>query len=319
MNKSQSLGLLRRLLPWLGSIGIVWWLVVSQDLEAAAAAAERARLGLFFLLWLLAIGVTYALDAYGLKYAVSMLCSYVRYAVVLRVKGISYFLNIVNYAAASGGIAWSLARRTGVSLSRVASTILFLNVVDLLVLNVLVSVGLALEFVMSEGAAFLSVDRLHAMLVVNLAIYALYFGSMTYWNLGWNYGLLGRLRDKVIFDAFARARVSIHWKLFLVRLALLLVYIVMQYTALRIFDVHAPFHVVLVVNTVVTLAQTVPVSVAGIGTVQVVMLEMYSPYGTPADILAYSTATLFVFILIRAAIGFLCLSLDRSGAHADVA
>jgi hypothetical protein len=306
------LGWAKTIMPWIGTTALVAWLISAHDMSAVADALLRANLGGLAALWIVAIGLTYATDSIGLWMAFVRLNGASQFLEVLRIKGISYFLNIVNYAAASGGIAWLVSKRSEFPLRETVSTVLFLNVVDLLVLNVFVSFGLVLELSGGAGGSVLTPEAQSTLIVVNLVIYGLYFGSMVYWNLGWDFFVLGRLRGLTVFAAFRRADVSVHLSLFGVRVFLLSLYIAMQYLVLNMFEIAAPLGAVMVINTVVTLVQTVPISVAGFGTVQIAMLELYAPYGSDAAILGYSTASLLVFVLVRAGIGYGCLLLDRS-------
>ena len=317
IRKNSFLFYLRRGLPWLGSVALVAWLISRHDLLEVRDALSQADLGGLAVLWLVSIAVTFVVDTLGLRMAFCLINGPIAWSKILKIKGVSYFLNIVNYAAASGGIAWSVSKRLRVPLAEAASTMLFLNVVDLLVLNALVSIGLGLEWFTEAQDTLLPAESIRPLLIANLCVYLLYFGSMTYWNLGWNYFVLGRLRPLAVFNAFRLATARIHIALFGARLVLLGVYIVMQYLALQMFVVDVPLGAVMIVNTVVTLVQTLPISIAGFGTVQVAMLELYAPYGSDSAILAYSTVSLLVFILVRASIGYVCLALDRKDAPSE--
>jgi len=300
------------LIPWIGTTALLLWLISSHDMIAVGDALMQANLGGLALLWVLSIGLTFVTDAAGLWLAFSRLNGPLQFLAMLRIKGISYFLNIVNYAAASGGIAWLVSKRASYPLTGTASSILFLNVVDLLVLNVFVSVGLGIEYLGGHSVSLLPSQAQTTLIWVNVIIYGLYFGSMAYWNLGLDFLVLGRLRTWRIFSAFSRATLRTHVVLFAARFVLLSLYIAMQYIVVHMFHIDATIGAVMVINTVVTLVQTVPISVAGFGTVQVAMLELYAPYGTDSAILAYSTASLVVFILLRAAIGYICLMSDSA-------
>ena len=277
------------------------YLVWAYDVGAAWEALKSAQLGWLLVLWLTASIVVFFVDTGCLWLLFDRLNGPVTYAHLLVIKGASYFLNIVNYAAASGGIAYLVWRRWRMPVLEVGSSVLFLNVVDLFVLNLFVSCGLLLAELSLPAAA------VQTLVWVNLGIYALYFGSMIYWNVGFDFLVLGRLRTWSVFSAFDRATARIHAELIASRVGLLVIYVAMQYAALHLFDIRVPLGEVLVYNSIVTLVITIPISIGGLGTSQMVMLAVYADYGTDAQILAYSTASIFMFMLVRILIGYACL------------
>lgn len=293
---------LKRWLPWVGSTALMAYLFYAYDAAAAWQAFTSASLGWLAGVWLVAIVITWLIDTKGLQELFGRLNDVaLPLPKLLAVKGASYFLNIVNYAAAAGGIGYMVWKRTGRPAAELASSLLFLNVLDLMVLNAFVTAGLLM------GPMPLSGTAQDGLLMVNIGLWAAYFGSCVYWNGGFDFFVLGKLRSWPIFAAFSRARLPTHGILFAWRFGMLCVYIAMQYAALHLFNIPVPLGEVMVYNSLVTLVQVVPISIAGLGTTQVVQLAVYSAYGTDAQILAYGTASVFAFMLVRAAIGYPCL------------
>lgn len=288
---------------------LLGWLFVAYDARAAWDALLSTNLSALAAVWLCAILSAWLVDAGTLTVLFARLNTRLPYLDLLRIKGASYLLNIVNYAAASGGIAWLVHRRSHAPVFETVSSVLFLDVLDLLMLNITVTAGLLL------GSEFLPGALFGALVWVNIAIYALYFGSMIYWNAGFDFFVLGRLRTWPIFAAFGRATVRIHAELLFTRVVLMAVYVPMQYAALHLFGVDVPLGPLMIFNAIITLVGIIPISIAGIGTTQVVMMEVYAPYGTEAEILAYSTAGIFATLLVRSAIGVPSLaSIQRNAA-----
>ncbi len=300
----------KRVLPWIGSLLLMGYLAYAYDVAAAWEAMKSARLGWVLALWLSASILVYFVDTGCLWLLFDRLNGPVSYRGLLVIKGASYFLNVVNYAAASGGIAYMVWRRYRMPVLEVGSSVLFLNAVDLFALNLCVTIGLLL------GGLTLPPPALQSLVWVNIGIYCLYFGSMIYWNGGWDFLILGRLRTWSIFSAFDRAKLRIHAELIASRLLLLVIYVAMQYWALRLFDIAVPLGELLVYNSIITLVIIVPISIAGLGTSQMMMLAVYSDYGSDAQILAYSTASIVLFMVVRIAIGYACLG-QLSGGEGE--
>lgn len=293
---------LKRWLPWVGSTALMAYLFYAYDAAAAWEALLSASLGWLGGMWLAALLITWWIDTRGLHELFGRLNGVAMpLPKLLAVKGASYFLNIVNYAAAAGGIGYMVWKRTGKPAAELASSLLFLNVLDLIVLNAFMTVGLLIApLPLSEAAQ-------DGLLMVNVGLWAAYFGSCVYWNGGFDFFVLGKLRTWPIFAAFGRATLSTHGVLLGWRFFMLCVYIAMQYAALHLFNIPVPLGEVMIYNSLVTLVQVLPISIAGLGTTQVVQLAVYSAYGTDAQILAYGTASVFAFMLVRAAIGYPCL------------
>jgi uncharacterized membrane protein YbhN (UPF0104 family) len=279
-------------------VGYIGW---AHDVRAIGDALLAVRLDWLLALWLVTIIAVFLADVGCLTLLFSRLNAPVTYRELLPVKGASYFLNIVNYNAAAGAVAWFLRKTQGVPFLEAASSMLWLNVIDLIALNAYVTAGLLLA-----GDAF-PADTRATLWLANGALYAVYVGSAIYWNAGFDFFVLGRLRGLAIFSAFRRATVGTHLQFLALRASFLMLYVVMQFASVRLFGIEVPFGMLLVYNAIITFIGTIPISIAGLGTTQLAMLAFYGPYGSDAQILAYSTATIAMFAAARALIGYFYL------------
>lgn len=97
------------------------------------------------------------------------------------------------------------------------------------------------------------------------------------------------------------------------RMCLLLTYLGSQYILLQLFGVDVPLLRLTVYNSLITFVQIVPISVAGLGTVQVVMRHFYAPYvqrltsNAAAVVDAYSTTSIFSFVIFRVIVAYFFL------------
>jgi len=97
-----------------------------------------------------------------------------------------------------------------------------------------------------------------------------------------------------------------------VRIALLLVYLGAQYALLHAFGVNVPLRDLVVYLPILTLVQTIPISISGLGAAQLVMRRFYAPFvagaAFPAAVIdAYSTTEILGFMLLRILVAYLCL------------
>jgi uncharacterized membrane protein YbhN (UPF0104 family) len=289
---------LRQVLPWVGTLLILGYLGATQDLDAVWEALTKARFDWLLPLWVATVFAVFWFDTGCLVVLFSRLNARVGFRELLPVKGASYFLNVINYNAAAGGIAWFLKMRAGVRFLEAASSMLLLNVLDLIVLNLFVSAGLLI------GGSAMDPAVRAAIVPVHIGLYVLYAGALVYWNGKVDFLVMGRLRPLAIFSSFAKARLADHGLLLALRSGFIFIYVGMQFVTLHIFDIQVPFGELLVFNSIITLVGTIPISIAGLGTTQLLMLEFYAPYGTQGQILAYSTAVIFMFAVARMLIGY---------------
>lgn len=284
---------LKQILVWLVALGLLAYLALTTDLAEVADTIAGVRFELLLPVVIVGNLVVFVWDTRCLVTLFSRLNQPVAFRDMLPVKGASYFLNIVNYNAAAAAMALFLRKKARIPFLEGASSMLLLNVVDVLALNILISAGL----LMTPEAVGEAMR--HSLLLVNLAVYAILGGSFLYWNAGFDFLVLGRLRGWAIFTAFGRARMRDWGVLLAMRLALVLIYTVLNYVMLHLFGVPVPFSVMLLYNPVLTFIGTIPVTVSGIGTTQVAMRELYGSFATVPRVDAFSTSAIFLYQITR--------------------
>ena len=87
------------------------------------------------------------------------------------------------------------------------------------------------------------------------------------------------------------------------RVPMLVFYTAMQYFALESFGIHIPFARLLVYVPIQMLIAGLPISISGIGTVQVTQRVLYEPYASTAAIDAYAVAIILGFMVPRLLVG----------------
>ena len=197
---------------------------------------------------------------------------------ILPLKGASYLLNIINYNAAMGGMALYLKRVRRVSFLETASSLLFMNVLDVFALCGLIALGL----IFSEDAlaVALSPESRRGLAWVVAGFAALLVGSWIYWNAGFDFFVLGKLRSWRIFHAFREARLVDYAWLLGLRTVMVFLYVTITWLFARTFGFAVPFGAMLALQPIIIFVGTIPISVAGLGTTQVVMRAFYGVYAT---------------------------------------
>lgn len=277
-------GKLKRLLPWAVSLGLLAYLGLTTDLARVWDSFARAPMGLVVAIAIAGSIVAFVYDSFSLTVLFRRFHGGVPFSEILPLKGASYFLNILNYNAAMGGMALYLKRVRRIPFLESASSLLFMNVLDVFLLCGFIGMGLALGGETISGA--LSVESSRALLTVLVAFGALLVGTWIYWNAGFDFFVLGRLRKLSIFHAFREARIKDYGALMLLRLPMVLIYVAITWVFAQLFGFRIPFTTMMVLQPIIIFVGTIPVSIAGLGTTQVVMRSFYGGFAAFLVLLA---------------------------------
>ena len=298
---------IRTTLPWLICFAIVAGLLATQDLEEVARSIQRADAAAF----LGTVGgfclLLYLLDGAIWTALVRRLLGPIRFFDVLRVKAVSYFLDVIHYGAAAAGAAHMIHRIGGFGFLSTLSALLWLTVVDAFTLIVLMTVGWTVS---GESMPGVMAD---VMPVILLAGWGVIIGTGLYWHAGWDFFVLGRVRSWRIFEAFRNASLRDVAAIGGMRLAFLITYAVYDWAVLPAFDIHVGYDQMLVYSPIIAFAQAVPGTVSGLGAIQPMLMALYADHvgGDVADPMAQVFAFTAVFGLVmtaaRLVIGFIFL------------
>jgi uncharacterized membrane protein YbhN (UPF0104 family) len=145
------------------------------------------------------------------------------------------------------------------------------------------------------------VDR--GVLTVVIATLLALTAHFLYWRRGIDFLLLGRLRDWPIFKSFREAPPARYLQLAAIRVPFDFFFILNFWLAMRAFGIDVPFLKNLAYVPVITLLGILPITVAGLGTVQAATVYLFAAYASQAKLLAFSLAFTVVLLGTRALLG----------------
>ena len=303
--------LIANLLPWLITAAIGLYIGLTSDWDTVAATLKAADFVGFAPVVVLVVVTVFLFDSWCLVKLFTRFNARVTYREMLPLKGTSYFLNVINYNAAAAGIALFFRNRKGVPLLEAMGSMLWMNFIDIVSLATLLLIGLAIS--PAEVA-----ESLRMTLTIGaLSIYLILVGSCIYWNAGFDWFVLGRMRSWRIFHGFRQASPRDYAYFISVRTAFVLTYVVSQWASMPFFNLDASLTELLLYVPALTFIGTIPLTtIAGLGTVQVLMRTFFYDFvpGSLGDTVvhstidAYSTTTILTFILCRVLIGALFMS-----------
>ena len=294
----------KRLLPWLLTSICISYILWTSDFAIAYKTLSQVPLLPFTLTVFFIGGASYLLNAFTIK------CLFQRFHLpttlkeALLYKGASYVLKVINYNISVAGIALFFRNHKQVPLLETLSSMLWLNVADVGALAFIVLVSLLFPW------APLPALLIKSILVLAAGLWVLLLGNLLYWRAGWDFFFLGKLRTWQIFRTFREAKLTDYGFFLLLRLAFLFLLTLAHASLLPMFGISIPFAVLLFYIPLSIFVSTIPMTnLAGLGSVQILLRELFAPYASlgSAQIDAYTTTYLLSFLVIRLAIGMVCV------------
>lgn len=311
-----------KLLPWIITSAILMYLGYTTDFGSALQRLKETNFLGFIPTVIVVCIVVFLIDSGCLVLLFARFNAPVGFREMLPLKGTSYFLNIINYNAAAASIAVFFRNRKGVPLLEALGSMLWMNFIDIVSLTTLMLLGMAL------AGGDLDPALRNTLLASAGGIYLILIGSCVYWMAGYDFVFFGRFRTWRIFSAFAKAEARDYVLFIALRTGFVTTYVLSQWVSMPFFNLDATLRELLLYVPIITFVGTIPLTtIAGLGTVQVLMQEFFygfSSGGTEAEVLshinAYSTVTILSFVLCRILIGYICMgSVTRDFQRASAA
>jgi hypothetical protein len=294
----------KRAIPWIITIGCFAFLYTRI---AGPAAAQQmsvvAYLGRVFasVNWLAWLGLMvpyslffFSIDSLIVWRVINWFDAKVAYSDILPVRASTYILSILNEQVGKGAMALYLNRREGVPGWKLASSMLFIMVCELLYLCAWANIGLSLQW---ENLP----EVFRALPWVGMAIFGLFAVAFLYFK-----GALlpnVKLRDKHILHAFRQAKLSQYLIILLLRSPALLAAVVVYSQALALFGVEISYLQMLGILPVIFFGASVPGPFRAVAvSLWVVLFPEH-----PAEMSAFGLVQHNFFILFNAVIGLLFL------------
>jgi uncharacterized membrane protein YbhN (UPF0104 family) len=286
---------LARIVPWVVTGAILWFLFSRIDKQKVLDAARDAP-GWFVPVIAGIVLAIYLTDSFAIWKTFGWFVTPLRYREVLTLRGVTYLLALINYTLGQGAFAYFLNRTRGVAVMRAAAAVLLVMGINLLLLLILSTVGLALG-----NNQLPELKTLIIVAYVGLGIYA----ALLAWRPAF-------LTSRPILDVLLNAGIDGHLKSLAVRLPHVTALMVLNYVGLHAFGVPVPVFETLLVMPIVFLIATVPISFQGLGPSQGAMVYFFAPFatGTPAEkaarVLAASLAIQIIGWAVQITLGVIC-------------
>jgi hypothetical protein len=286
----------KRALPWVVSAILVSYMVMTTDLLGVANALESVNPLHLALLMVVGTLVAFFCDTVGVAMAFRAFLAPVTFRETIPIKATSYLLNVLNYNAALAGF-W-----------KALGALMFVNVVDLLGVLLLLSLGL----VITLGTDTFTPAVGFTLRAVGWGGLVAFIAGAAWFRSDLPLPVFGGLRTKALFAPIREASLGTWGRLLAARLVLQAQYLLVAWGLLVLFDVDVPLVRLLAYVPVLTFIQIIPISFSGIGTTQLAARQFYGPYvasGRPptAIVDACTTTGIVGFLLLRVIIAYFFL------------
>lgn len=299
----RKVSALRRAAPWLVGLGIVVFVITRLPFDAfqrAVGQGPHLALAAMNLLSTIVVLCTDSLSTWIGLVAVGMRR---RFTHVFAIRGATYLLFLLNYALGQGGFGFYL-HRTGTSSLRAVGATLFLIGTNLATLLIVTAIAWGASGV-DPGS-----ETMWWVLVVGCGGLAVYLAVI----VAAPRGLAGREVFAPLFEAGLRG----HLLAMLGRLPHVIAIVVGHVFAMWAWGVPVPFWIAVTVIPGVVIASVLPISPAGLGTMQAAFVFFFSEHavGATADeraayILAFAIVHFVYSVASSLLVGMACMPFAR--------
>jgi hypothetical protein len=213
------------------------------------------------------------------------------YRDVLPIRATSYLLTLINSPLGQGGVALYLCRRERIPLLEVASSVLFLMFVELY----------QLVFYSTLGVAFARRPVDLPLFPIYSALYAYLATHLTLFRYGGR--LLDRLPAAGMLRAFRLAGPRHYLLLLLYKSPNFLMATVVYYFALQCFGMRLGYVDLLTYLPIIFFSAALPIGAAHLGAPQFLWLYFFQDQAPAENLLAFSLAAHFTFMILNACLG----------------
>ena len=301
----------KNILPWAVAVGIFAYLFRIYEPHQIWAALSYVNLSIFVPFTFVYFLIVYFADIFVLSTVFKRFGHNVSVKELIPVRGVTYLLMILNYAASQGAFAYYLKKTHKIPIAEALSTFFFVALVDLYWIVTLAFIGSFFQNVIVEGY---NVSTLVKFLAVGA--YGAFFVSHYFWNRPWR--PIRWLRSKSLFKTFAEASLKDYLWIASLRTPIHCTILVAFYILIQTFNAYIPFIKILGNVPLVFLVGVLPITPGGLGTTNAAMVHLLAPHTsgplfqmsgvTPAElILAASLLWMFANYLFKIITGMICL------------
>lgn len=255
----------KSILPWFFCLAIFVYLFNRVPLAEIRFEVSRLHWPAFLICSFLYFLVILYGDCVGLHYFFKRFVAPVTYQEVVHVRGASFLLSVINYLLGQAALAFYVKKQYRASLAKSLGVVSFVTVMDLLL-------------VFTSGLLALGQWGFVLLLWLAYAAWAFFWRTLSGQNLArlHSYPVFHKIFSHSIFLIFREASRKDYVVLLLTRLPVLFVVLASINMAFLAFGVMLPWAKVFLFHPIVLLASSLPITPAGLGTSQMLMMQFFA-------------------------------------------
>ncbi|UCD85720.1 MAG: flippase-like domain-containing protein [Deltaproteobacteria bacterium] len=298
--------LLRGILPWVITALIFVFIFRRVPFSEIIAAFGLVKIYLFIPLILIFFPITFISDALSHHLAFTWLAKRTRFFEVLRARGASFILGMLNFFIGIGGIGYWFSRTKKVPAGEATSAIVFVMFMNLLSIIALSSVGVVLMPEVHLSHFFTLGSEGHLVRIVFITLMVLFF-QIFIWVRKPEAPLARWLLFRGPFKVFDRVRFHHFAIVFGLKSFSFSSVLFGIWLGLKTFGVDLSLISIITYVPLVLLIGSIPITVFQLGTTQAAWLFFFRDLAPPATLVAFSVLWSFGFLVMRMVVGLACL------------
>jgi uncharacterized membrane protein YbhN (UPF0104 family) len=290
---------IKRIIPWLMAAVILAYEFYHIDRDLFIYSLKTANLFIYVPLIIIFVFIWFFIETYNLQKLYQYFSHPVDYFEMLKMRGATFLLMIVNYGLGMGGVALYMKKFSRVSLIRSTGMFFYYMVVE--------TSGIAL---LAIAGFMLSGDTTKIqdwILYLSAGVFIFYSFEIVFFKFMPPVGFLKKFINSRFVAPMRETNWSIYFGIFFQRIGYFITFIFFFYFAVRSFNMDIPFYVLTALVPIIFFIGNLPITPFGLGTIQAGMLYLFRDYGSEANILALSILYSVSLLIIRAVIGLYCL------------
>jgi uncharacterized membrane protein YbhN (UPF0104 family) len=270
---------LKQIIPWIIALLIFWFLfqqIPPKKIWAIIKDANWFLLILFSLIYFMIMAIG---DIIGIGFGFKKIDQHFKLRELSQVRFSTYFLGALNYNLGQLGIGYYMNKVHKLPIVQVLSIIFYISLIDLIILITLANICLWLE-------PPLYIEGINIRRNFSLLSLAGFLTAIT-WILFWSnpgskvykvlakFSLVQKLIELKIFRSFRKFNFKDHLKMMLLRLVPSCTVILFFYFCVIPFNAYLPFTITVAYSPFILLAGFLPITPSGLGTIQVLAVEVF--------------------------------------------
>lgn len=304
--------------PWVILALVFYFLFKQIPPENVWKVAQNVNLPLFIFNALLYFFLAMLADCMGLRWAFSRFLTPINFSETFFMRGATYLLMLLNYNLGQGAMAVYLKRTHKIPAFKTLGTVFFLTLTDLSLM-----LGFGLLAMSLQPTVLRGIDLQPGAIRFAILFYSCVLLWVGFWIFSKKLTAVRKWKvarwflENPVFTTFVDAKPMDYLKVVVLRIPMICIVISGIFLMLTSYSSSLSFLDLVSRTPVAMLLNTLPLTPAGLGTGQVIAVELYSPvlrsglfergFNASEIIVASTLFWMFANLLLKVLFGFFCL------------